>query len=171
MNRLFITSILLLLIASCEKKPQFETGEGFEIYLTVTPYAFRFQVDYHAIDFDTIALQELPALRYNDLLAYDTVKHKLTLGIPSDSLHIGDSGVYGRMFVVTIDREPIYCGFYWPVISSVGSDWIVIEEPYKELDHLEDNEIVINCRAIIDPDPRKDARIISRLEADGKVAD
>lgn len=163
------TILFALLILSCDKEKCNETGEGFEIYLTDTPYSFRYEIDYNALDFDTIALQSIPILRYNDLIKYDTLHHKLTLGISHDSLKIGDAGVYGRMFVVTIDKEPIYCGFKWPVISSVGSGWIYIEEPYTELDHLADNEIVISCNSDVNPDPRMDKRIIRHLKADGKL--
>jgi hypothetical protein len=169
--KLTLTVLMCLIIASCEKNKcgKADIGEGFEIYLTVTLYSYRYQIDYNTIDFDTIELPDFPILRYNDLLKYDTLTHKLTLRIPHDSLQIGDAGVYGRMFVVTVDKEPIYCGFKWPVISSVSCNWVFIEEPYTELDGLSDNEIVISCSSNVVPDPRLDRRIIDRLKADGKI--
>ena len=126
-------------------------------------------MDYGTVDFDTILLLDTPILRYNDLKKYDTLTHKLTLGISHDSLKIGDASVYGRMFVVTIDQEPIYCGFKWPVISSIPCNWVYIEEPYEDLDNLNNNEIVISFSSEQYIDPRLDRRIVDRLKQDGKI--
>ena len=170
MTKLALTILMFLICLACERcKENYGTGEGVEIYLAATPFTYRYQIDYAAIDYDTIALLDSPVLRYNDLLKYDTLTHKLTLGISHDSMMIGDAGVYGRMFVVIVDKEPIYCGFKWPVISSVSCNWVFIEEPYTELDGLSDNEIVISCSSNVVPDPRLDRRIIDRLKADGKI--
>lgn len=164
---LAFTMLIMVLFSACKK--EHPVGEGFEIYLTTNPYSYRYQVDYASVYFDTIALQSKPVLRYDDLLKYDTASHKLTLAISHDSLKIKGAGVYGRMFVVTMDKEPIYCGFNWSVYSSVGCAWVFIEEPYTELDHLNDNEIVISYGAGKKPDPRMDKRIIERLKADMKI--
>lgn len=175
-TRKIIRMILLALlfnsvILSCDKNRcnNFALGEGFEIYLTVIPYADNHALDYGKADFDTIQLAAAPILRYNDLLRYNTLTHKLTLGISHDLLHIGDAGVYGRMFVVTIDSKPIYCGFKWPVFSSVPCNWAFIEEPYEGLHNLKDNEIVISFVSNEYADPRLDKRIVDRLKADGKI--
>lgn len=167
----FIT-IISLFFVSCEKTENdklFSPGEGFEIYLTTVPYSHNLNMDYGTIDFDTITLSDTPMLYYNDLLKYDTITHKLTLGISHDSLKIGETGVFGRMFVVTIDKEPVYCGFKWTVISSVPCNWVFIEEPFADLDNLNDNEIRISFFSPIYKDPRLDKRIADRLKSDGKI--
>jgi hypothetical protein len=170
-TKLIMSIVLSLFIISCKKNDEmrFEIGEGFEIYLTIKPFSHNLSMDYSKVDFDTILLYDTPILQYNDLINYDTIAHKLTLGINHDSLRIGDSGVYGRMFVVTIDKNPIYCGFKWPIISSVPCNWVFIEEPYRELDNLKDHEIVISFSSEEYPDPRNDKRIINRLLQDGKI--
>ena len=170
-TELIIAILISLLATACENSDDksFAIGEGFEIYLTVTPYSHNLYMDYNAVDFDTILLSDTPILRYNDLKNYDTITHKLTLGISHDSLRIGDAGVYGRMFVVTIDKIPIFCGFKWPVISSIPCNWVYIEEPYEDLDDLRDNELVISFSSEIYPDPRTDNRIVNRLLHDGKI--
>jgi len=163
---------MCLVVISCEKHndyKKFDIGKGFELYLTVTPYSSNLYKDYGSINFDTILLPDKPLLRYNDLIKYDTITHKLTLGISHDSLKIGDAGVYGRMFVATIDKKPIYCGFKWPVLSSVPCNWVFIEEPYQSLDNLNDNEIVISFNSGVYKDPRLDKRIVDRLKTDGKI--
>jgi hypothetical protein len=162
-------ALLLMAVVSCTKDNKYDVGEGFEIYLTVTPYSDNLSIDYSKVDLDTFLLQDTPILRYNDLLRYDTLTHTLTLNVSHDSLDIGNAGVYGRMFMVTIDSEPIYCGFNWPVLSSVMCNWVFIEEPFAELDNLNDNEIVITFVSNEYADPRMDNRIINRLRADGKI--
>lgn len=167
-----IAALICLITVSCEKNNndnKVEIGKGFEIYLTVEPYAHNLYQDYGNIDFDTVLLSDKPILRYNDLKTYDTIVHKLTLNISHDSLKIGAAGVYGQMFVVTIDKDPVYCGFKWPVISSVPCNWVYIEEPYQELDGLNDNELIISFSSEQYTDPRLDKRITDRLKADKKI--
>lgn len=169
-NTLFVLSCLLII--SCvndDEDPIPEKGTGFEIYLTEEPYMNNLLFDYSHVNFDTILLADEPMLYYSDLLMYDTVQHKLTLDISHDSLKIGVANVYGRMFVVTIDSEPVYCGFKWPVISSVPCSWVYIAEPYYELDSLNDKEIVISFSGQQQNDPRLDDRIVSRLKKDKKI--
>ncbi|MGD9993289.1 MAG: hypothetical protein AB7S69_08315 [Salinivirgaceae bacterium] len=169
----FISPILLvcLLAGSCDKdnNSDFNLGEGIEIYRTQTPYYANLDQDYSQVDFDTILLENTPVLRYNHLLKYDTANHKLTLAVSHDSLKIGVATVYGRMFVLTIDKEPVYCGFYWPLISSIPCPWVFIVEPYYELDGLADNEIMIRFNSQHYSDPRLDSRLLERLKKDNKL--
>jgi hypothetical protein len=169
--RILIITLVCTNLLSCETDPErsVDIGSGMEIYLTETPYTNQLDIDYSTMDFDTIVLAEIPMVRYNDIQHYDTVSHKVTLGISHDRLNIGDASVYGRMFVVTVDRQPIYCGFKWPVISSVSCNWVSIQEPMVELDHLKENEIVISFADGGQADPRMDTRLIDRLKADGKI--
>jgi hypothetical protein len=169
--RILITTIICLKLLSCETGPErtVEIGNGIEIFLTETPYTNQLDINYSTMDFDTIVLSDIPMLRYNDIQYYDTLSHKVTLGVSHDRLNIGDAGIYGRMFVVTVDKQPIYCGFKWPVISSVPCNWVSIQEPIVELDQLKDNEIVISFAQGGQTDPRMDTRLIDRLKADGKI--
>jgi hypothetical protein len=159
----------LLLACKKENDNKITTGQGFEIYLTTYPYAHSLNLNYGKVHLDTVALLPDPMLRYEDLLTYDTLTHILTLGKSHDLLNIGNAGVYGRMFVVSIDKEPIYCGFNWPVESSVPCNWVFIEEPYESLDSLKDNEIRISFNSNLYEDPRLDRRIVDRLIRDHKV--
>ena len=170
MKTKFIMAVLIsFLIISCDNTNDIKIGNGLEIYLTKTAYSSNLQKDYSSMSLDTVALLPEPILMYKDILSYDTLAHKLTLAISHDSLKIGQASVYGRMFIVTIDKKPIYCGFKWPVISSVPCNWIYIEEPYEALDNLKNNEIVISFQTNQYTDPRNDKRIIDRLKKDGKL--
>ena len=176
MRTKFIFAFLIVtFILSCKKENEFimvPNNNGFEIYMTVKPHTNNLKVDYSKVDFDTIVLYDKPIIRYQDLISYDTIKHILKLGISHDSLdfHVA---VTGRMFVLTIDKIPIYCGFLWPVTSSIPCNWVYILEPHESLDHLNDNEIVISFMSTINKepakDPRLDKRIIDRLTKDKKI--
>lgn len=169
-TKLTIAIIICATLMSCKKGHHYtEIGNGFEIYLTEKLYTCNSEMDYSSIDFDTISLSKEPILRYDDLISYDSATHKLTLGVSHDSLKIGDTGVYGSMFVVTIDKKPVYCGFKWSVISSIPCNWIFIQEPYEELDKLKDNELILSYSHQNPKDPRLDSRILDRLIKDGKI--
>ncbi len=155
-----------------------QPGAGFEIYKVDTTYFHYSNNDYSTLDLDTIALEDTPVLRYEDLFKYDTGSHKLTLVISHDSLKITwSSDVYhnfGSMFMVTLDAEPIYCGWFVPGSWSNPCNWVYIREPYYEFDSLEDNEAVMSFRYESEfwqkyPDPRLDPRIVERLAKDGKI--
>lgn len=168
---LFPLVFIGLFIFSCKKddNTDVEIGKGIEIYLTEIPYSLELYKDYSKVDFDTVLLYTTPMLRYNDIKQYDTITNKLTLGVSHKSLKIEDAGAHGRMFVVTVDKSPIYCGFKWPALSSVFCTWVCIYEPVPEIDNLKDNEIIISFSTDLYADPRLDKRIVSRLKADGKI--
>jgi len=168
-TKLIMTVLIGLLIISCDNSNDIKIGNGLEIYLTKTAYISNLQKDYSSMNLDTVVLQDAPILKYKDISSYDTLTHKLTLAISHDSLKIGQASVYGRMFIVTIDKKPIYCGFKWPIISSIPCNWVFIEEPYDGLDNLKDNEIEISFQSKQYTDPRNDKRIIDRLKKDGKL--
>ena len=168
-----------LLIISCDRNnDDMQLGAGFEIYKVDTTYFHYSNNDYSTLDLDTIALKDTPILRYEDLIKYDTCSHKLTIGISHDSLKITWSSNsdqnFGSMFMVTLDSEPIYCGWFVPGFWSNPCNWVHIEEPIYEFDSLEDNEVVISFRYESErwqkyPDPRLDPRIVERLAKDGKI--
>jgi hypothetical protein len=165
---------------SCEKDNNNNPlpGAGFEIYKVDTTYIHISYYDYSLLDLDTFALEEAPILRYEDLLKYDTGHHKMTLGISHDSLTIKWSGNayinFGSMFMVTLDEEPIYCGWFTSGQWSKACNWVHIKAPNYKFDSLEDNEVVISFRYESErwhkyPDPRLDPRIVERLARDGKI--
>jgi hypothetical protein len=177
-TNLIIVYLIGLLILSCEKDSKDDSkGAGFEIYRVDTTYLHNIHKDYSTLDLDTFILEDAPILRYEDLLKYDTAKHKLTIGISHDSLKIEVSDFdhnFGSMFMVTLDKEPIYCGWFVGGFWSMPCNWVYILEPIYESDSLEDDEVIISFHYNSDywqknPDPRLDPRIIERLSADGKI--
>ncbi len=178
-THLTILVLIGFLIISCEcNNDDIQPGAGFEIYKVDTTYFHDSNIDNSTLDLDTFALKDTPILRYEDLIKYDTSSHKLTIGISHDSLTIKwSSNAYinfGSMFMVTLDKEPIYCGWFWSVSNSKLCNWVHIEEPYYEFDSLEENEVVMSFRYESErwqkyPDPRLDPRIVERLAKDGKI--
>jgi len=143
--------VIGLLLISCDcNNNEVQLGAGFEIYKVDTTYIHRSHYDYSLLDLDTFALEEAPILRYEDLLKYDMGLHKMTLGISHDSLTIKWSSNpyinFGSMFMVTLDEEPIYCGWFTSGHWSNPCNWVHIKAPYYEFDSLEDNEVVISFR-------------------------
>ena len=167
--------MLLVLIGlaavSCEKNSDVKSypdGEGFEIYLPDSAYRYNAYTDYGNVDFDTILLQKTPAIRYNDVIKYDTLDHSITLGGFKNYSHIGEPG---HMFVVTMNKLPIYCGFFRPTGTSNGcSSAPIYGESILTPIH---NKLYIDFDsaswAIPQTDKRMDRRIIDRLMVDGKI--
>ncbi|MEN8229181.1 MAG: hypothetical protein ABFS38_13565 [Bacteroidota bacterium] len=177
-THLTIPVLIGLLLISCDcNDDDIQPNAGFEIFRVDTPYFHDIQKDYSTLDLDTIALEETPLLRYDDILKYDTGSHKLTLGISHDSLKIMELSFdekYSSMFMVTLDNDPIYCGWFWNGGFSRPVNWVYIDEPHYEIDSLEDNEIDIKFHYQSDywqkdPDPRLNPRIFERLAKDGKI--
>ena len=109
-TNLIVSVLIGFMLMTCKKNDDSdaEIGKGFEIYQTLNAYPYNPYMDYSKLDFDTISLLDTPILRYSDIKQYDTISHKLSLGISHDFLKIGSVGVFGGMFVVTIDKKPIY---------------------------------------------------------------
>jgi hypothetical protein len=74
--------------------------------------------------------------------------------------------VYGHMFIVTVDKERIYCGFFRPLLSSAMLDWVIIDEA---IDGKSKNLPVYFINADPEKDPRADSRIVERLTKDRKA--
>lgn len=169
--------MLLVLVGltavSCEKNSDVKSypiGEGLEIYEPDSAYHYNAYTDYGNVDFDTILLQKTPVITYNDVIKYDTLDYVITLGNFKNYSHIGASR---GMFVVTMNKLPIYCGFFYstgpgPIGSSPAAP------VYGEFIYIPiHNKLYIGFNsawyAIPQKDKRMDRRIIDRLMVDGKI--
>jgi hypothetical protein len=170
-------SVFVILICSlffnCTKNAtskSWNIGEGVEIYLTKIPKTNDYSIDYINLKLDTIALEGLPIIRYNDIKSYKKSAHTITLNINSDEVNSDIKSVFGRMFIITVDKKPIYCGFMWPLTSSATCSHVFILEKLVGADGNK-NEITINFTNPSYPDPRSDVRIIDRLKKDEKLTE
>ena len=177
------TMILLLFLIGCdgiyniitspEMNSNDRSNEGFCIYPTEIEYSS--DLTYQVIDVNKASIIDKPIVAYNDILSYDTTAHILNLSYNRDSLEskIGEIGVYGRPFLVTLDRSKLYGGWFWTPISSIPCHWVVIE-PDCLFDSLKANEIRIklgypNEKQFKGVDPRNNRNLFDRLIKDGKV--
>ena len=99
--------------------------EGFAIYLPqgdVSPQNMP--------DLNSVKLPTQPFIGLNDIVSFNPENCQLTLTPGAmnriDALQIG---VYGKAFVVCVDRIPVYWGAFWTPISSVPFEGYAIEKP------------------------------------------
>jgi hypothetical protein len=162
---------LTFVVCSCSKEKSSKTsiGQGFEIYMPKRDLHASYGVDYSKIKLDTIELQEIPILKYDDIQKYDTATHTITLPFLKNKLLFRSTSVYGNMFVVTLDKKPIYCGFHWPSISSAIPIYVFIRDVNFPAPDVLDTQIRIGLMSTIDMDPRKNEKLIARLKMDKKI--
>ena len=144
--------------------------EGLCIYPTKIKYTS--DLSYQKIIVEEAPLIGEPLIFYDDIVAYDTTSHILSLSYPRDSLKI-NIGVYGEPFIVTLDSTKIYGGWFWTPISSIPCHWVVIQ-PNDPLDNLGTNEIRIKLgypseKHFWGKDPRNSRKIFDRLIKNGKA--
>lgn len=178
LSTLFVS--ILILIFSCNRiednpvsgNEHEELGEGLCIYPTNVEYTSE---SYQNFDIESAPIIDDPVISYDDIISYDTTFHILKLTYSRDSLKvkIGQIGVYGKPFLVTLDSSRIYGGWFWIPMSSIPCHWVVIE-PECLFDSLETNEIRIklgypNEDHFKGEDPRNNSKIFDRLSEDGKA--
>ncbi len=173
MKLLYLASLFLyLMLSGCNTenaKPDYKIGEGVEIYLAKNTNPFDYKIDYAEINLDTIQLQEVPIIRYNHIEKYVLTNHVAKLNVPAESINKFKPHVYGHMFVVTVNKQRVYCGFIFPSNSSAVPQWVMISEPMEA--EKKENKLAIHfIHQQQNLDPRSDNRIINRLRADGKLA-
>ena len=148
-------------------------NEGLCIYATKVD--INSNLTYQNFDIEEADLIGEPLVSYNQIISYDTSSHIITLSYSQDSLKnkIGQIGVYGKPFIVTLDSQKIYGGWFWTPISSIPCHSVVIE-PDDVFDTLKTNEIRIKLgypdeNQFKGIDPRNNRVIIDRLIKDKKV--
>lgn len=156
-----------------DDKPDDAKGEGLCIYPTEVEYTS--DLSYQNFDIESAPIMDHPIISYDDIISYDTTSHILNLTYSRDSLKrkIGQIGVYGEPFLVTLDLTKIYGGWFWTPISSITCHWVAIE-PDDLFDSLATNEIRIKLGYptedhFMGDDPRNNPQIMNRLVLDGKA--
>ncbi len=166
-----LTVFLILstqLISFANEKLDSLNNSTFEIYLTHYAITYNSLIDYNTINLDTIQLSDTPVLTFNEIESYDSSNNIINLKIPVDSLDFPFISVHGQMFVVLVNNEPLYCGFFWTLASSIPCRWIVILNS-NELNGLSKTQIQISAGYpdsswFTGVDPRNSSEIISDFE-------
>ncbi|MGK9370165.1 hypothetical protein ACSSWA_14805 [Melioribacter sp. Ez-97] len=156
------------------------SNEGLCIY--ATKININSDLSYQNIDLEKAELIGEPIISYNHIILYDTSNHVLTLSFSQDSLkkriaqmsaYDNVIGMYGMPFIVTLDHEKIYGGWFWLPVSSIHCHSIVILLDTVSY-ALKINEIKIQLgytdeNQFKGTDPRNNRKIIYRLIKDKKV--
>ena len=177
----YYKSILLLLLSylfistGCNtpdspSQPPMYDGINFFLAENIAPSS---NLNYQYFSIDTVTLSAVPIIKYENIVAYDTVKHIINLSFNNDSLlqALGTVSVYGKAFVVVSGTVREYGGFFWTPISSVPCHIINLLLSWQPSDSLSANQIRISNGYGYKPenDLRRNRDIIKRLVLDGKA--
>ena len=152
----------VLLSSGCMLQNQ----EGFAVYLTegdIPPESMP--------ALDQVDIAKRPIISVDDVVTYNAQTHelKLTTDAYEDLMNL-DVPVNGRSFVVCVDREPIYWGAIWTLLSSISFDGIIIRKPSAEDTNVVALELGYPSSSFHQgEDPRNDSRIMESLERAGKL--
>ena len=171
MARSIIISLLILLLAGCEKylSPR-QQGYGLEFY---------FIKDFQRIGTSakiinsTVNLSDSVIIYYDEILSYNSDTYTFTL-TESSANWLNDfknNHIHRTPFAVTIDKEIIYTGYFWCGFSSSMVDWVTIDP----LNYSGKNQLRVSLGypgLILGdyiPDDRNDDRILDILRRDSKL--
>ncbi len=149
---------------SCKKNAS--AGEEVEIYLlkTYQPVTGKCQVDAA-----TAILQDAPAIRNDDIVAYS--KSEYTFELTNNGIQKAKTFISGAPFAVTVDKEVIYYGYFKPGISSSSCDHSITmnyDLPGGNKISLKLGYPGITAGVTID-DQRNNPKLLASLSAQGKL--
>jgi len=145
-------------------------GEGFAIYLTKNDIpASQMEM------LSNVAIADKPVISIDDIISYtgntheieltpDAFKRVMALKVPTS----------GKVFMVCVDKAPIYWGAFWTPISSQSFNGVAIFVPPLPLDVFHPNTVRLE-RGYPTPafaageDPRGNPLIMESLEKSGKL--
>jgi hypothetical protein len=141
--------------------------EGFAIYLTKGDTSPTYiPVLSH------VELTEQPIISISDITQYNAVTHEMTLTDNAfDRISNLEVPVTGKLFVVCVDKNPIYCGAFWTPVSSISFDGVTIWKPLNS----QDSKVIKLELGYPSPffygedDPRNSPEIMKSLEHAGKL--
>ena len=161
MKRLSTLVLMATLLAACAG-PATPPSEGFAIYLLAEKLP---PAEVARADLGTLKLEGEPILSTEDIVAYISGTHQITL-TPSAMERLGQLKVpvsgAGIPFVVCVDKEPIYRGAFWSPLSSLSFDGVAIMLlpgvlPGARLDYVRIEANSVGER----PDPRSLASMLT----------
>jgi hypothetical protein len=171
MARSLIISILILLLAGCEKYQSLRhQGYGLEFYLIKD---FQRIGSTAKIINNSVTLSDSVIIYYDEIVSYNSNTYTFTL-TESSAKRLNDFNnnyIHGTPFAVVIDEKVIYTGYFWCGFSSATVDWVTIDP----LNYSGKNQFKVSLgypeliRGDYIPDNRNDDRIIDLLRRDNKL--
>ena len=171
MARSIIISLLILLLAGCEKyqSPR-QQGNGLEFYLIKD---FQRVGTTAKIINSSVTLSDSVIIYYDEIVSYNSNTYTFTL-TESSAKRLNDfknNHIHGTPFAVTVDKKLIYTGYFWCGFSSSMVDWVTIDP----LNYSGKNQLKVSLGypgLILGdyiPDNRNDDQILDILRRDSKL--
>lgn len=142
-----------------------QKAEGFAIYLLARdiPVSEMPSVSY-------LELTENPIISLGDIVSYSRTGHEIELSTYAiERLLQLEVPAYGKVFVICVDRQPVYWGAFWTPVSSIPFNGVTILKPLS----LDRQTIQLGLGYpsgyFTGNDPRPDPKIIQSLEQAGKL--
>ncbi len=142
--------------------------EGFAVYLTEGDIPLSKMPVLSHVD-----LAEQPVISTKDIVSYNVITHEILLTPEAfdrvSSLHVPTSG---RSFMVCVDRQPIYWGAFWTLLSSQSFDGITIIKPLgsRDLKVIKIEPGYPSASYFNGEDPRNNLEVIRSLQQAGKLS-
>jgi len=170
--RIKYTALILLtavfLFGSCEKDVRNEKEITGEVCFYLLK-SYKTRENSSEIVTSTVRIADNPIIEYKDIISYNTDLNVYTVTRQArDTVISLTSPVSGPPFAVTIDKEIIYTGYFWPVTSPVTCDWTHIDPLFID---FWDGLKVMPANNRDKPNPGNDADLIKILRRDKKLAD
>lgn len=161
----FIPLILVSIIFLIGNNSRNE-AEGFAIYLLEEDIPTAQPI------LSNVKLEQTPFISVKEIKTYNALTHELTLTSNAFNLILDlEVSVYGKPFIVCVDKKPIYCGAFWTPISSISFDGVTICKP---LDSQKSDTIKLelgypSSNFYGGEDPRENEDILKSLQKAGKL--
>ncbi|MFH1486136.1 MAG: hypothetical protein ABIH46_08700 [Chloroflexota bacterium] len=148
--------------------PEGETlrGEGFTIYLLARDILIsEMPVVSH------LELADRSLLSLGDIVSYSRKTHEIELSAQAaERLLKLEVPTNGKVFVVCVDRQPVYWGAFWTPISSMSFDGVTILKPLSPGRHTIRLELGYpSGSSFSGENPRPDPKIMQSLQQADKL--
>ncbi len=167
---ILLSLLFLFILVGCEED-EISSGKEVELYLIET---FNTVDNTEKINEASVVLSSEPLIYYDDILSYDQDLFVFKISERAISaIEQMNVPVNGTAFAITVDRNLIYTGYFWPSYSSATCQWIYTDP--LMIDFNEGLKIKVGYPSILPgetiPDNRNDPRMLQVLRRDGKLVD
>jgi hypothetical protein len=164
-----ISALLLFITLAFNGCASQTTSEGFAIYLTKDDIAVSDMEKLSHVD-----LADTPLVSIDDVISYNKETHEIELTPEAyERVMQPTVSVFGKSFIVCVDKQPVYWGALWTSLSSVPFSGIIINVQPVTIEHP-DNIIKLELGYPTPDyyqgeDPRSNPEIMQSLEQAGKL--
>jgi hypothetical protein len=167
MKKIFASALIASLLLISLTAGGCTSQKGFSIYLT------RQDTPVSAMPaLSQVELADKPIISIDDIISYTKETHEIELTADAyERVTELEVPTWGRVFIVCVDRKPIYWGAFWVGWSSLSFDGVTIMLPSFSPDgHLIQLELGYPVPGFYSgEDPRSNPEIFQSLEQAGKL--